>query len=294
MKILVVTDAWKPQVNGVVRTYERLGEEAPAFGATVAFLTPVGYRTVPLPTYPEVRLALAGPWSVARRIEAAGADFIHIATEGPLGLLARRWCLNNGRVFTTSYHTRFPEYLAARLPVPLAWGQRFEVWFHKVAAATMVASPSLAMELRAMGLERIQRWTRGVDTDLFRPRSDRLFGQDGPIFVYMGRVAVEKNLEAFLDLELPGRKVVIGDGPARTVLERRYTDVIFTGRLTGEPLARHLASCDVFVFPSLTDTFGIVLLEAMACGLPVAGFPVTGPVDVVDDGVSGCLGGRFA
>ncbi|MBI1386714.1 MAG: glycosyltransferase [Rhizobiales bacterium] len=290
MRLLVVTDAWRPQVNGVVRTYERLAVELPGLGVEADFITPQRYRTVPMPTYPEIRLALATPWSIAAAIKQSAPDFIHIATEGPLGLLARRWCLANGMPFTTSYHTRFPEYLAARLPVPISWGHGFERWFHNAAIGTMVATPSLAAELAAMGIERTLAWTRGVDTDLFRPRGERLFGQAGPIFLYVGRVAVEKNVEAFLGLDLPGRKVVIGDGPARAALEAGYPHALFTGPLFGEDLARHMASADVFVFPSKTDTFGIVQLEAMASGLPVAAFPVTGPRDLVVHGVTGVLG----
>ena len=288
-KVLIVTDAWRPQVNGVVRTYERLAEELPRLGVETDFLTPNGFFSVPLPTYAEIRVAVPTLGTVDDRIRRSGADYIHIATEGPLGLAARYYCVRNRRAFTTSYHTRFPQYLSARLPVPVSWGERLETWFHSAASGTMVATPSLAHELQAMGIERTMLWTRGVDTNLFHPRNDRLFGTDGPIFAYMGRVAVEKNISAFLDLDLPGRKVVIGDGPQRAELEQRYPNVIFTGERTGEHLARSLASCDVFVFPSRTDTFGVAILEAMACGLPVAAYPVTGPLDIIEPGISGVI-----
>lgn len=287
-RVLIVTDAWHPQVNGVVRTYDRLRTELAALGCEPHLLTTEGFRTLPMPTYPEIRLALASPTRVHDAIMRARPHAIHVATEGPLGLLARSWCLRHNVPFTTSYHTRFPEYLSARLPLPTAVGYALERWFHNVAAATMVATPSLAAELREKGFPRIVGWTRGVDTDRFRPTGDRVFG-DERIFLYVGRVAVEKNLDAFLSLDLPGRKVIVGDGPAREELAQRFPDAHFAGQREGEELAKAFASADVFVFPSLTDTFGIVLLEAMASGLPVAAFPVTGPQDVVAEGVSGIL-----
>lgn len=288
MHVLVVTDAWYPQVNGVVRTYERLAQEIPKFGAEVSFLVPSQYRTLPCPTYPEIRLALATPGMVDRYIESVGADFVHIATEGPLGLLARRHCRRNKRPFTTSYHTRFPEYVSARLPVPESWCYSFQRRFHNSGAGMFVAAPSVEEDLAAKGFKRMMRWTRGVDVDLFRPQNVRLYG-DGPVFMYVGRVSVEKNIEAFLNLELPGRKVVVGGGPQLTELKRAYPDVHFTGPKEGEELAAAYASGDVFVFPSLTDTFGLVLLEALACGVPVAAYPVHGPKDVVTDPAAGVL-----
>lgn len=291
MRLLVATDAWRPQINGVVRSLEYMAAEAPRFDAEVTFLTPERFRSVPMPTYKEIRLSLATARAVARHLAAVEPTHVHIATEGPIGFAARRACLGGGRSFTTSYHTRFPEYLAARAPVPRRWSYAVLRRFHNAGCGVMVATPSLERELSGRGFERILRWTRGVDTDLFRPRPAALDGNDPPlgprpVSLFVGRVAVEKNIEAFLRLDLPGSKVVVGDGPARAELKRIYPDVRFLGALSGESLAAVYASADVFVFPSLTDTFGIVLLEALASGLPVAAFPVTGPLDVV--GSSGC------
>jgi len=286
MRVLIVTDAWRPQVNGVVRSLEYMAEHGPSFGAEVTFLTPERFRSVPMPTYPDIRLSLAGTERVGRIIAEAAPDHVHIATEGPLGWAARFACKRQRRGFTTSYHTRFPEYLAARLPIPEACSYAVLRRFHREAKAMMVSTPSLERELSTRGFRNIVRWTRGVDTALFRPRRERVLDCPEPVFLYVGRVAVEKNLPAFLSLDLPGTKVVVGDGPARRDLERQYRDARFLGALAGEDLARVYASADVFVFPSLTDTFGIVLLEALASGLPIAAFPVMGPVDVV--GSSGC------
>ena len=288
MRVLVATDAWHPQVNGVVRTYERLALEAPSFGFEVCFLAPPHFRTLPLPTYPEIRLALAGPRAIARHIEAARPDFIHIATEGPIGFMTRRYCRKTKWPFTTSYHTRFPEYVSARLPVPEDWCYALQRRFHNGAAGTFVATPSLATELEARGFLRLMPWSRGVDTQLFKPRNVRLFGPP-PVFLYVGRIAVEKNVSAFLDLDLPGRKVVVGGGPQAAELARRYPDTLFAGLRDGEALAEAYASADAFVFPSLTDTFGLVLLEALAAGLPVAAYPTTGPIDVITDKRAGVL-----
>jgi glycosyltransferase involved in cell wall biosynthesis len=288
MRILIATDAWYPQVNGVVRTYERLAQELPKLGAEVSFLVPSRFRTLPCPTYPEIRLSLVSPGAVARYVDEVRPDFIHIATEGPIGLMMRRYCRKMKRPFTTSYHTRFPEYVSARLPIPESWGYSFQRRFHNAAAAIFVATQSVEDDLKARGFERMMRWTRGVDVDLFRPRNVRLFGEQ-PVFLYVGRVAVEKNIKAFLDLDLPGRKVVVGSGPQAAELERRYPDVLFTGPKEGETLAEAYASADVFVFPSLTDTFGLVLLEALACGVPVAAYPVCGPKDVITDPAAGVL-----
>ena len=288
MRILVATDAWRPQVNGVVRTYERLCEEAQKLGAEIDFLTPVAFHTVPAPTYPEIRLALPGFSVVRRKFAAAMPDAVHIATEGPVGWMARAHCLSRRIPFTTSYHTRFPEYLRPRFGIPAPWTYRLMKAFHNAGAGVMVASPSLAAELTERGFERILPWTRGVDTDQFAPRPVRRFGT-GPVFLYVGRVAVEKNLSAFLDLKLPGRTVVVGEGPQLADLKARYPSVLFAGKRTGDDLAECYASADVFVLPSRTETFGIVQLEAMASGLPVAAFPVTGPVDLVQTGVTGIL-----
>ena len=276
MRVLVATDAWHPQVNGVVRTYERLAQEAPKLGFEVIFLAPSLFRTLPCPTYPEIRLALVTP----------GA--INIATEGPIGFMTRHYCRKTRRPFTTSYHTRFPEYVSARLPVPEDWCYSLQRRFHNGAAGTFVAAPSVAAELKARGFERLMLWSRGVDTELFRPRNVRLFG-DESVFLYVGRIAVEKNIKAFLDLDLPGRKVLVGGGPQAAELERLYPDALFAGPMHGEELAQAYASADVFVFPSLTDTFGLVLLEALASGVPVAAYPASGPRDVLTDPRVGVL-----
>ena len=288
MRILVATDAWHPQINGVVRTLTMIAEAARALGAEVTFLTPQSFATVALPSYPDLRVALPGPARVAALIEDARPDNIHIATEGPIGLLVRRYCLRRQLPFTTSFHTRFPEYVSARSPIPESW-----VWaglrrFHAQSQAVMAATPALADELRGRGFHHVALWPRGVDTDLFHPRAFDL-GLPRPIFLSVGRVAVEKNLEAFLSLDLPGTKVVVGDGPARAELERQYPDAIFLGAMQGDALAKAYAAADVFVFPSRTDTFGLVLLEALASGVPVAAFPVSGPKDVIGDVPVGVL-----
>ena len=280
MRVLVATDAWHPQVNGVVRTYERLALEASKLGFEISVLAPCAFRTLPCPTYPEIRLALATPRAIAAHIDKARPDFIHIATEGPVGLMTRRYCRKRRWPFTTSYHTRFPEYVSARLPVPESWCYALQRRFHNGATGTFVATRSVESELEARGFERLMLWSRGVDTELFRPREVRLFGEQ-PVFLYVGRIAVEKNIKAFLDLDLPGRKVLVGAGPQAAELERLYPDALFTGSKQGQDLARAYASADVFVFPSLTDTFGLVLLEALASGLPVAAFPASGPKDVI-------------
>jgi glycosyltransferase involved in cell wall biosynthesis len=289
MRILVATDAWRPQVNGVVHTLERMSAAAGEWGGEFQFLTPVGFATLPLPTYPDIQIALPAPGEVGRRIEAAAIDHVHIATEGPIGWAARRYCLQRGRLFTTSYHTRFPEYISARTAIPESWTYEALRRFHEPAAVVMAPTPSLCAELGRRGFGRVKVWTRGVDHALFRPQAPDALDLPRPIFLYVGRVAVEKNLDALLALDLPGSTVVVGDGPARAMLERRYPKAHFLGVRSGEALARFYASADVFVFPSRTDTFGIVLIEAMACGLPVAAFPVTGPLDVIGDSGAGAL-----
>jgi glycosyltransferase involved in cell wall biosynthesis len=288
MRVLVATDAWHPQVNGVVRTYERLALEAPTLDFEVVFLAPPLFHTLPCPTYPEIRLALASPRAIARHIEHLRPDFIHIATEGPIGFMTRRYCRKRRWPFTTSYHTRFPEYVSARLPVPEDWCYALQRRFHNGSAGTFVATPSLETDLTKRGFERLMLWSRGVDTELFRPRNVRLFGE-GPVFLYVGRIAVEKNIKSFLDLDLPGRKVLVGSGPQAEELKRRYPEALFTGPREGEALAEAYASADVFVFPSLTDTFGLVLLEALASGVPVAAYPAPGPIDVITDKRAGLL-----
>jgi len=288
MRILVVTDAWRPQVNGVVHTLEAVSRALPELGASMEFLTPQGFPTAPMPTYREIRLALASPWEVERRIDAAEPDHIHIATEGPLGLTARRLCMMRNVVFTTSYHTRFPEYLHARTRIPLGLSYAALRGFHNAGAGIMVSTQRLADELTTRGFNRPMIWSRGVDQTVFYPR-ERTLDLPRPIFLYVGRVAPEKNIEAFLSLDLPGSKVVVGDGPARAELEATFPQAHFLGMKRGEELARLYASADAFVFPSLTDTFGIVLLEALACGVPVAAFPVQGPIDVIGDSAAGAL-----
>jgi glycosyltransferase involved in cell wall biosynthesis len=289
MRILIATDAWHPQVNGVVRTLTSLARSASGLGAEVEFLTPDGFPSLGVPTYPGLRVALPSRREIAKRIEAAAPDAIHIATEGPVGWSARAYCRRHKLAFTTSYTTRFPEYIAVRTIIPAGLSYAVLRHFHAAAAMTMVATSSLRQELGARGFKRLGTWTRGVDTDLFLPDNPARLDLPRPIFMTMGRVAVEKNLEAFLALDLPGSKVVIGDGPQRALLERRYPDTRFLGEKTGQDLTSHLAAADVFVFPSLTDTFGVVQLEALACGTPVAAFPVTGPLDVIADHPVGAL-----
>jgi glycosyltransferase involved in cell wall biosynthesis len=289
MRVLVATDAWQPQVNGVVRFLESLAREAIALGSEIVFLTPNQFRTLPLPGYSEIRLALASPRAVARAIAAARPDSVHIATEGPIGWMARRACRSLGLPFTTSFHTRFPEYIAARLPLPQAWSYAALRAFHNAALVTMVGSAMLEAELRARGFNHLARWSPGVDTDTFRPQPRRPLTFPGPVFLFVGRIAVEKNLEAFLRLDLPGTKVVVGEGPQRAAIEPQYPDVHFLGLLTGQALVDAYASADVLVFPSLTDTFGMVILEALACGVPVAAFPVMGPYDILNNSGCGCL-----
>ena len=288
MRILVATDAWHPQVNGVVRTLAMTAEAAMTLGAEFSFLTPESFRTFALPSYRDLRLALPYQAKISRLIAEARPDSIHIATEGPIGLLVRRYCRNNGLPFTTSFHTRFPEYISARLPIPESWIWTALRWFHAPSQAVMAATPALATELRIRGFRNVVLWPRGVDARLFHPRAVDL-GLPRPVFLCVGRVAVEKNLEAFLDLDLPGSKVIVGDGPARASLARKYPQAVFLGSRQGEALAEAYAGADVFVFPSKTDTFGLVLLEALASGVPVAAFPVTGPRDVIGTAPVGAL-----
>jgi glycosyltransferase involved in cell wall biosynthesis len=289
MRILVATDAWHPQVNGVVRTLTSLARSASTLGAEIEFLTPDGFPSLGVPTYPGLRVAWPDRREIAKRIEAASPDAIHIATEGPIGWSVRAYCRRRKLAFTTSYTTRFPEYVAVRTFIPASVGYAVLRYFHAAAAMTMVATASLKQELSARGFRKLGFWTRGVDTDLFSPDQPVTLDLPRPIFMTMGRVAVEKNIDAFLSLDLPGTKVVVGDGPQRAELERRYPKVKFLGEKAGRDLSAHLAAADVFVFPSLTDTFGVVQLEALACGTPVAAFPVTGPLDVIADHPVGAL-----
>ncbi len=292
MRISMVTDAWAPQVNGVVRTLETTAEMMRARGHAVEVISPDRFRSVPAPTYPEIRLALARPGAIGAMIDAHGSDVVHIATEGPLGLAARRHCLRMGQPFTTSFHTRFPDYVHARFRIPRGLSWKFLSWFHRPAHAVLVATPRLASELAAHGLAHTRIWSRGVDLSRFGralPPPEAFRGLARPILLNVGRVAVEKNLEAFLALETPGTKVVVGDGPARAELEARFPEARFLGTLVGDALAAAYAHADLFVFPSRTDTFGLVLVEAMASGLPVAAFPVAGPLDVVGESDAGAL-----
>jgi glycosyltransferase involved in cell wall biosynthesis len=288
LKILIVTDAWSPQVNGVVRTLEILGKDLAALGHTVRYITPLGRRTFPMPTYPEIRLAFFQRRALTREIREFAPDAVHIATEGSLGLTARRICIKHGIAFTTAFHTRFAEYVHTRfrmVPERVIW--RWLRWFHHPATAVMVATQTLKRELAGHGFQHLRIWSRGVDIEKFHPIANARHPFEGPIWIYVGRVAVEKNIEAFLALDIPGTKVVVGDGPAKSALSRKYPKVQFLGALTGEALTRAYAGSDVFVFPSRTDTFGLVTLEALACGLTVAAYPVEGPRDVVGPEVPG-------
>src|SRR5664279_5492933 len=298
MKILVATDAWHPQVNGVVRTLNHVAREARALDADIEFLTPEAFWTLPMLGYPEIRLALTGPGDIERRLDRTRADAVHVATEGPIGHAVRRVCMKRGMPFTTSFHTRFPDYLASRLPVPERWTSDVAwTWlrrFHGASASVLAATPTLVEELKGRDFGPVKLWPRGVDARLFRPRNasknmGATLNLPRPIFLTVGRLAVEKNLEAFLKLDLPGTKVVVGDGPARSHLEKAYPDAVFLGSKQGEALAEIYAAADVFVFPSRTDTYGLVLLEALASGVPVAGFPAAAPRDVIADAPVGVL-----
>ena len=289
MKIVIVTDAWLPQTNGVVRTLSALRRELLGFGHDVVMITPENFTTIPCPTYGEIRLALVPGFEVDRILTAYRPDAIHVSTEGPLGYAARRFCRSRKLPFTTSFHTKFPDYIKARFGVPMRWTYALLRRFHAAASATMVATDSVRRELEGHGFGRLKRWTRGVDMTSFRPMAKPEGAYKRPIFLYVGRVAVEKNLPAFLDLDLPGSKLIVGDGPARHELQQRYPQAHFLGRQEGEDLANFYAMSDVFVFPSKTDTFGLVMLEALASGLPVAAFPVGGPVDLVDGAGVGIL-----
>jgi glycosyltransferase involved in cell wall biosynthesis len=296
MRIMLVTDAWEPQVNGVVRTLSRTVQELRDMGHEVQMVTPNdGYKTIPLPTYPEIKMALFAKDDIEERFEAFEPEAVHIATEGTLGLAARRICIQHAFPFSTSYHTQYPEYVSARFPVPVSWGYMFVRWFHNMAGRVMVATPTMYDVLVKRGFKNLALWTRGVDTEQFNPRlrqDDRgpLAGIQGPIALYVGRVAVEKNVEAFLSCDTPCTKVVVGDGPARADLEVRFPDAKFLGAKFGAELAACYANADVFVFPSFTDTFGLVILEAMATGTPVAAFVAPGPQDIIPNSNAGVIG----
>ncbi len=283
MRIAIVTDAWTPQVNGVVRTLECVIAELRGGGHDVLVVSPADAPSLPCPTYPEIRLALMSPAAIGRRIAASGAQAVHIATEGPLGVAARRWCLSRGLPFTTAYHTQFPDYVAARTGADPEWIWRYVRWFHAPAAAVLASTPTIERALNAHGLTRVRRWGRGV-APVFAPAGPRdaaMAALPGPVLLHVGRVAVEKNIAAFLSADIPGTKVVVGDGPARGALARQFPQAIFLGALFGADLAAAYRTADALVFPSRTDTFGLVMIEALACGTPVAAFPVPGPLDVL-------------
>lgn len=289
MRIMIVTDAWEPQVNGVVRTIKSTRRELESMGHIVDVLSPLEFKTLPCPTYPDIRLSLGATSKTHQRIKDFGPDALHIATEGPLGLAARRWAIKHRFPYTTAYHTRFPEYVHARFRIPLKWTYRYLNWFHGKAKAVMAPTNVVINDLREYGFKNVVLWGRGVELDIFKPRAVCRLGTKPPIFLYVGRVAIEKNIEAFLDLDLPGSKWVVGEGPALAGLRAKYPDTNFMGVLSQLELAEVYSSADVFVFPSKTDTFGLVLLEAMACGLPVAAYPVTGPLDVIGNSPGGAL-----
>lgn len=286
--IAIVTDAWHPQVNGVVRTLSTTCDILREQGYEVEVISPDQFYSLPAPSYPEIRLALAMPGVVGRRLAKIAPDSVHIATEGPLGLAARRYCVRKNMSFTTAYHTQFPDYLSRRTGLPAGIFWPFIRWFHRPASQTLVATDTIRRELREQGFAHLTHWSRGVDLDCFDPKAapPREYAElDGPILLYVGRVAVEKNIEAFLSCGYPGTKVVVGDGPARASLETQFPDAVFLGKRTGVELAGCYAGADVFVFPSKTDTFGLVTIEALACGTPVAAFPVPGPLDILTDRV---------
>ncbi len=302
MKILLVTDAWQPQMNGVVRTLSKTVEECEKAGHLVEVISPAdGFLTMPLPTYPDIRIALFPKREVERRLVMFGPDAVHIATEGPLGWAARSLCLKWGMPFTTSYHTKFPEYIHARFRfIPLSLGYKFVRSFHNACGRIMVTTPSMVAFLKDKGFKNLAAWARGVDLTQFNPKvrfaKNDTFGEDvyagleRPVFVNVGRLAVEKNIEAFLDLDLPGSKVVVGDGPQMAALEKKYKGKVrFTGAKHGAELARYYGDADVMVFPSKTDTFGLVIIEAMATGTPVAAYPVHGPIDIIPNSKAGIV-----
>lgn len=289
MKFALVSDAWKPQINGVARTLAALEKGLAAAGHQVVPLTPDQFRTVPCPSDREVRLAVGAQRPLARLLEALAPEAIHIATEGPLGVAARGYCVERDLRFTTAYHTKYPEYLRARFHIPAAWTYAALRRFHRPSSAVMVATETVRRELAAQGFDKAVLWTRGVDVALFRPDCPAALELPRPVFLYVGRVAAEKSLPDFLELDLPGSKLVVGDGHQLPEMKRRYPRVHFAGRQEGEALVRHYASADVFVLPSRTETFGLVLLEALACGLPVAALPVPGPLDVIGGSSAGVL-----
>ncbi len=289
LRITIATDAWKPQVNGVVRSLETLGTVLNSFGNEIQYITPSDFHAIPMPSYSEIKLALLPNRRVAKMINEFKPDAIHIATEGPIGRAARRFCKRRRYPFTTSFHTRFAEYAAARWAVPISWGYAILKDFHKDGETMMVATPGMMEEMTARGFDNMKLWSRGVDLEAFKPTPSPVFDHlEGPIFLYVGRLAVEKSIEDLLKLDLPGTKVIVGDGPQAKELEEKYTDAVFLGPKFGDELAACYQAADVFVFPSRTDTFGLVNVEALACGVPVAAYPVRGPLEILEGAPAGC------
>ncbi len=293
MRVALVTDAWAPQVNGVVRTLQQMVKMLRAEGHVVEVISPDRFYTLPCPGYAEIRLAVA-PWHLARLMDDFAPDAVHIATEGPLGWAGRRWCKKRGVTFNSSFHTRFPDYVSVRTGLSPGWFWPIMRYFHAPSNRVLVATQGLGEELKAHGIQRIHRWSRGVDLTRFSPEKPThpvIAELAHPVQLYVGRVAIEKNIEAFLHNTHSGSKVVVGDGPALETLQARYPETLFMGALQGDELASAYASADVFIFPSLTDTFGLVMIEALASGVPVAGFPVHGPLDVVGPQGTGTVEG---
>jgi glycosyltransferase involved in cell wall biosynthesis len=289
MKIMIITDAWEPQINGVVRTLKQTRKELILMGHQVEMITPQEFMTFPCPTYPDISLSILPAKKVSKRIRSFKPDAIHISTEGPLGLAARSFAIKNKIPYSTAYHTRFPEYVYARTRIPLSWTYRFLRWFHGPSCAVMAPTPAIVAELQKRKFKNVVLWSRGVDLDRFQYQPSISIDTPKPIFLCVGRVAVEKNIEAFLSIDLPGSKVVIGDGPSLSILKDKYPNATYLGAKDQVDLPPYYSSADVFVFPSKTDTFGLVILEAMACGLPVAAYPVPGPIDVIGNSGAGVL-----
>ena len=289
MRIMIITDAWEPQVNGVVRTLKQTRSELIAMGHQVDMITPQEFKTIPCPTYPDISLSLFPGKKLAERIKAFAPDAMHIATEGPLGLSARSYGVRNHLPFSTAYHTRFPEYIQARTQIPVGITYRFLRWFHKPSMAVMAPTIVVKNDLKKYGFTNVVLWSRGVDLNIFKMQPSKMLNTAHPIYLYVGRVAIEKNINAFLEINLPGSKWIVGDGPALALIKQKYPEINYLGVLDQFELAKVYAAADVFVFPSKTDTFGLVLLEAMACGLPVAAYPVTGPIDVLGKSNAGVM-----
>ena len=289
-RIAVITDTWHPQINGVVTTVDRTAGLLREQGHEVEVIAPDRFRSIPCPMYPEIRVALWPFKGMTRLLDEFRPDAVNICTEGPIGFAGRRYCVKRGLRFTTSFHTQLPEYIHMRVRFPLAWSYAYVRWFHNGAVHTMVNTEKVRQNLEEHGLQRFVTWTRGVDTEVFKPaKKNGTLDVKRPIYMYVGRVALEKNLTDFLDLDLPGTKYVIGGGPSLKHFRARYPEAVFAGYIRPPTLAEYVADADVFVFPSKTDTFGVVMLEAMACGVPVAAYPVQGPIDVVKQGETGVL-----